>query len=197
MRPGLSFAPPGGAIAGRVEERTPPEELCQMDPADWRTVRAAPLFAPLSADVVQAVVGNRGSRSYEKGAIVFHQGEVAAAFFLVLDGWIKIYRTTPDGLEVVLHVLRRGETFAESAIFGGGRYPTSAETVSAARLLRIDGDVFRAQICERPELALSMLASASKHLDHLTEQIEQIKVRSAPQRLSHPADHGSRRSGGA
>lgn len=116
--------------------------------------------------------------------MIFHQGEVASSFFLVLDGWVKVYRTTPDGLEVVLHVLRRGEIIAESAIFGGGRYSTSAETVSAARLLRIDGDAFKAQICERPELALSMLASASHHLDRLTEQIEQIKVRSAPQRIA-------------
>lgn len=155
-----------------------------MDPADWRTVRAVSLFAPLSAEVVQAVVGNRSSRAYEKGAIVFHQGEVASAFFLILEGWVKIYRTTPDGLEVVLHVLRRGETFAETAIFGGGRYPTSAETVSSARLLRIDGESFRTQVCERPELALSMLASSSSQLDRLTEQIEQIKVRSAPQRIA-------------
>lgn len=155
-----------------------------MDPADWRIVRAMPLFAPLSAEVVHAVVGNRVSRAYEKGSIVFHQGEVASAFFLILEGWVKIYRTTPDGLEVVLQVLRRGETFAETAIFGGGRYPASAETVSSTRLLRVDGDSFRAQVCERPELALSMLASSSSQLDRLTEQIEQIKVRSAPQRIA-------------
>jgi CRP/FNR family transcriptional regulator, dissimilatory nitrate respiration regulator len=155
-----------------------------MDPSDWRTIRSASLFASMPPEVVQGLAGNRGSRSYEKGAMIFHQGEMASAFFLVLDGWVKVYRTTPDGLEVVLHVLRRGETFAESAIFGGGRYPTSAETVSAARLLRIDGDAFKAQICDRPELALSMLASASHQLDRLTEQIEQIKVRSAPQRIA-------------
>lgn len=155
-----------------------------MDPADWRTVRSTPLFASTSSEVVRTLVGHRTSRAYDRGAVIFHQGELATAFFLILEGWIKVYRTTPDGLEVVLHVLRRGETFAEAAIFGGGRYSVSAETVSAARLLRIDAEVVRTQIAEQPDLAFAMLAATSQLLDGLTEQIEQIKVRSAPQRIA-------------
>ncbi|MFN3746957.1 MAG: Crp/Fnr family transcriptional regulator [Hyphomicrobiaceae bacterium] len=123
-------------------------------------------------------------RAYPKATTLFHQGEPADAFFVVLDGWVKIYRTTPDGLEVVLHIFKRGETFAEAAMFLGGHYPASAETVSAARLLRIDGSAFRARIHKQPELALSMLAAASHQLKALVEQIEQIKVRSAPQRIA-------------
>ncbi len=91
---------------------------------------------------------------------------------------------TPDGLEVVLNVFKTGETFAEAAMFLGGRYPASAETVSRARLLRIEAAIFRARIQEHPELALSMLASASRQLKSLIEQIEQIKVRPAPQRIA-------------
>ena len=69
-------------------------------------------------------------------------------------------------------------------MFLGGRYPASAETVSAARLVRIDGNAFRTRIRNQPELALSMLAAASHQLKSLVEQIEQIKVRSAPQRIA-------------
>jgi CRP-like cAMP-binding protein len=123
-------------------------------------------------------------RHYEKGTTLFLQGEPATAFFIVLDGWVKIYRTTPDGLEVVLHVFKRGETFAEAAIFLGGRYPASGETAAPSRLLTVDGAAFRSRIEERPALAMSMLASASYQLKFLVEQIEQIKVRSAPQRIA-------------
>jgi CRP-like cAMP-binding protein len=155
-----------------------------MDAADWDIVKSTPLFGAMSAQTAQALVGNATPRQYEKGATLFLQGEPAAAFFIVLDGWVKIYRTTPDGLEVVLHVFKSGETFAEAAIFLGGRYPASGETVSPSRLLKIDGKNFRARIEERPALAMSMLASASYQLKFLVEQIEQIKVRSAPQRIA-------------
>jgi CRP-like cAMP-binding protein len=103
---------------------------------------------------------------------------------MVLDGWVKIYRVTPEGDEAVVGVFRRGETLAEGAMFLGGRYPASAEVVAPARLLRIDGDLLRRRIRENPDLALAMLASASRHLKFLVEQIEQIKVLSAPQRIA-------------
>jgi CRP-like cAMP-binding protein len=85
---------------------------------------------------------------------------------------------------VVLHVFKRGETFAEAAIFLGGRYPASGETAAPSRLLKVDGAAFRSRIEERPALVMSMLASASYQLKFLVEQIEQIKVRSAPQRIA-------------
>ena len=69
-------------------------------------------------------------------------------------------------------------------MFLGGRYPVNAEVVTAARLLRIDGEMLRRRIREQPDLALSMLASASYHLKALVEQIEQIKLMSASQRIA-------------
>ena len=161
-----------------------PGSLQIMDAADWDIVKSTPLFGAMASQTAQALVGNAMPRHYEKGTTLFLQGEPATAFFIVLDGWVKIYRTTPDGLEVVLHVFKRGETFAEAAIFLGGRYPASGETAAPSRLLTVDGAAFRSRIEERPALAMSMLASASYQLKFLVEQIEQIKVRSAPQRIA-------------
>ena len=155
-----------------------------MDPADWSILQSTPFFKAMPAEDALSLTGNRSPQAYEKGMTLFRQGEPASAFFVVLSGWVKLYRITQDGHEVVIHVFTKGDTFAEAAMFLGGRYPASAETVSCARLLRIEASVFRTRIRENPELALSMLASASRHLKSLITQIEQIKVRSAPQRIA-------------
>jgi CRP-like cAMP-binding protein len=155
-----------------------------MDVRDWQIVRSTPLFGAMSQEIVQSIIGTQPVRSYEKQTQLFQQGEPASCFFLVLDGWVKLYRSTPDGNEVIVGVFKRGETFAEAAIFLGGRYPVSAEVVTPARLLRVDGEVLRRRIREQPDLALSMLASASAHLKALVEQLEKIKVLSAPQRIA-------------
>lgn len=155
-----------------------------MDPHDWQIVRSTPLFGAMPQDVALLLIGNQTVRSYPKGTGLFRQGETAVGFFVVLEGWVKLFRLTPDGTETVVGIIKRGETFAEAVIFLGGRYPVSAEAVSDARLLRVDGDVLRRTIREQPEIALSMLASASFHLKSLVEQIEQIKSLSAPQRIA-------------
>ena len=168
-----------------------------MDQSDWQIVRSTPLFGAMPQDVAQSLVGNQAVRVYEKGTLLFQQGDPATSFFVVLDGWVKLFRTTPDGSEAIVGVFCRGESFAEAAIFMGGRYPVSAEVATTARLVRIDGDLLRRRIHEQPDLAFSMLASASYHLKFLVEQIEQIKVLSAPQRIADfliklcPAREGS------
>ncbi len=155
-----------------------------MNPADWAILKSTAFFSAMPAEDALSLIGTQSPRTYEKGVTLFRQGEPSTAFFVALSGWVKLYRVTPDGLEVVLNVFKTGETFAEAAMFLGGRYPACAETVSPARLLRIEAAAFRARIHERPELALSMLASASRQLKSLIGQIEQIKVRTAPQRIA-------------
>jgi CRP-like cAMP-binding protein len=155
-----------------------------MDSRDWQIVRSTPLFGSIPQETTQSIIGNQAVRFYEKDTQLFQQGEVATGFFLILDGWVKLYRLTPDGGEAVVGVFKRGETFAEAAIFLGGRYPVSAEVVTPSRLLRFDGESLRRRIREQPDLALSMLASASYHLKALVEQIEKIKLLSAPQRAA-------------
>jgi len=155
-----------------------------MDPFVWSILQSTAFFKAMPAEDALSLTGNRSPQTYEKGTTLFRQGELASSFFVVLSGWVKLFRITPDGLEVVINVFTTGDTFAEAVMFSGGRYPACAETVSRARLLRIEASVFRARIREKPELALSMLASASRHLKSLIGQIEQIKVRSAPQRIA-------------
>ncbi len=106
-----------------------------MDPYDWQIVRSTPLFGAMPQEVTQSIIGNQAVRSYEKGFALFQQGEPAGSFFVVLDGWVKLFRMTPDGSEAVVGVFRRGETFAEAAIFLGGRYPTPEQTRAVAEAL--------------------------------------------------------------
>lgn len=151
---------------------------------DWKVIRSTPLFGAMPMEAASRIVGLATPRRYDKGTVLFRQGERASAFFVILDGWVKIARITVDGDEAVVGVFHHGEVFAEAAMFLGGRYPANAEVVVPARLLRIDGDSLRRHIRDDPNLALCMLASASHHLKMLVEQIEQIKLMTAPQRIA-------------
>lgn len=155
-----------------------------MDQADWQMMRRTPLFGVLPREVAERLVEGHGARVYDKGALLFEQGSAAEHCFFILDGWVKVYRSSVDGDETVVHVFRSGEIFGEAVIFMGGRYPVSAETATVCRLFRISGQRLREYIKDRPELALSMLASASQHLKVLVAQLEQMKRLTAPQRLA-------------
>jgi CRP-like cAMP-binding protein len=155
-----------------------------MTPADWSIINRSPFFRAMGEPLTRSLLGQRIIQPYDRGELVFQQGDPAACFFLVLEGWVKLYRETPDGHEVVVSLFTAGESFAEAVMFRGGRYPATAEAVSPARLLRIDGQALRDIIMRNPQVAFEMLAATALHLRRLVEQVEQLKAQSAPKRIA-------------
>jgi hypothetical protein len=84
----------------------------------------------------------------------------------------------------VVAIFSARETFAEVAMFLGGRYPASCEAVSTVRILKIDAANLRRAVLAEPQLAFDTLAAASVRLRQLVDEIEQLKARSVPQRIA-------------
>ncbi len=160
-------------------------------------LRQTALFGDLNAATLRMFLDNSAVRDVSHGEVIFVQDDAADAFYLVIDGWIKLYRLTPAGDEAIVAVFTRGQTFAEAAVFAGKAFPVSAEAVSNSRLLKIPADALLHQIRQDAEVALSMLASTSMHLHNLVQQIEQLKVHTGAQRVAEflaslcECDHGA------
>jgi CRP/FNR family transcriptional regulator, dissimilatory nitrate respiration regulator len=151
---------------------------------DWEVVMRAPLFKAMGPTISRSMIDNHRPRNYARGEPIFEQGDPAEGFFCVIEGWAKLYRVREDGEEVVVAIFSAGETFAEVAMFLGGRYPASCEAVSPARILEIDAANLRRAILTQPQLAFDMLAAASLRLRQLVDEIEQLKAQSGPQRIA-------------
>jgi len=151
---------------------------------DWDIVMRAPLFKAMGATITRAMIGDRGPKTYGRGERVFDEGDPADGFFCLIEGWAKLYRLREDGEEVVVAIFSAGETFAEVAMFLGGRFPAGCEAVSPARILKIDAAKLRRAVMDQPQLAFDMLAAASMRLRQLVDEIEHLKARSAPQRIA-------------
>jgi len=151
---------------------------------DWETLMKAPLFRAMGPKITRAIIADRSPRHYARGELLFEEGDPAHGFFCVLEGWAKLYRLSEDGEEVVVAIFSAGETLAEVAMFLGGRYPASCEAAAPSRILEIDAENLRRALLAEPQLAFDMLAAASLRLRQLVHEIEQLKARSAPQRIA-------------
>ena len=155
-----------------------------MDRQDLEILRRVPLFAGLDESRLGDLLRDVSVRDHPKGQLLFQQGDTADRFYVVLGGWVKIFRLTPDGDEAVMALFARGESFAEAAMFMGGQFPASAEVVEQARLLRVESRPFKNRLHAEPEIAVAMLASVSLRMHYLVGQIEQLQVRSGTQRVA-------------
>ncbi len=152
---------------------------------DWAILRKTPLFGGLDENTLNKLLKDAKVQSRSRGEVLFLQGDPVVAFYVVLDGWVKLFRTTPSGEEAIIGVFHRGESFAEAAAFISGMYPVTGETVSETRLLQIPARHLVDRLMESPEIGLAMLASTSRHLHALVSQIEELKAHTGVQRVAH------------
>ena len=168
-----------------------------MQKRDISTAKRSSLLAGLPSDITEAIIEIAMTQTYGRGETLFLQGEPAHILRIVLEGWVKLYRTTPNGGEAVIGVFTGGESFGEAVVLSGGEYPVTAEAVTDCRVMQVSASVFFDLIRRRPEIVGSILGALNQHLHTLVAQIEQLKARTGAQRLAEfllqlcPVESGS------
>jgi cAMP-binding proteins - catabolite gene activator and regulatory subunit of cAMP-dependent protein kinases len=118
------------------------------------------------------------------GQILFEAGQPGTHFYAVASGKMRIYRSSPSGKEMVLHVFGAGEAFAEVPVFEGKTYPASAQALADSVLVSIPRREFAEALRKDPELALGVMALLSARLRAFVSQIAQLGLKEVPARLA-------------
>jgi CRP-like cAMP-binding protein len=123
-------------------------------------------------------------RQIAAGSTFFHEGEPAAAFYILDSGSVKLTQLTPEGHQVVLRLLGPGDAFGGVAAFGGSTYPVTAEAVTDASALEWPG-ADMARLMERyPRLALNALQFVAARLHELQVQYRQLATERVERRVA-------------
>lgn len=158
--------------------------MLHLTAGDVQIINCIPVFRGLDAETVQHIVARAKAMVFKPHETVCRQGEHATALFIMIHGWTKHYRLNVSGEEAVIHVMTRGDSFAEAAALTGGRFPATAEAITDARVVRVPADHMIGCIQENPDIARAMIASISTRLHHLMQQVEQLKGQSGVQRVA-------------
>ena len=92
-------------------------------------LRAAQLFAQLDDEQLAKVAAIARPVLLPAERTLFLQGDPAAAFFLLAEGRLKVFKLLRDGRTATIRHVEAGQTFAEAALFHE-EYPSSTETMS-------------------------------------------------------------------
>lgn len=141
------------------------------------------LFSGLSSEHLNSILRYAQIREFYKGKLLFLEGEQANRLYIILKGWVKIFKGTAAGDEAILEMLSSGDSIMESAVFLNSSFPVSAQIVQDTVLLSIPAPMLREQIKNNNELALNLLATMSQHSQGLIHQIEDARLKSVDERI--------------
>lgn len=142
------------------------------------------LFSGLMQDEVLHLLGEARVAAEPAASLLFLQGDPARHFYVVLEGCVKLFRATAQGDEAIIAVVPRGQSFAEAAVFEEGFYPVSAAMVEDSRLLCIPAEPFLEKVINDRRLVMTMMASMSKRLRQLVNQVEDLSLKSSVERVA-------------
>lgn len=147
-------------------------------------IAKTPLFSGLDEDALRKFAAITVRKDYDKGQIIFSEGDTGNGFYTIVSGRVKIFKVAPEGKEQILHIFGPGEPFGEVPVFTGRPFPATAQAIAGTGLLFFPKAAFVALIHHNPSLALSMLGVLSLRLREFTVQIENLSLKEVPGRLS-------------
>lgn len=148
-------------------------------------ITGLPLFDGFSDADLDGVLDGARSARYPKDTSVFEQEEDAQAFFLLLDGHIRVVRSTPDGHQVIARYISRGELFGIAPAIGRTTYPASA--VAAVDCVALSWPTSRWQeLASRfPALASSTYATVGRRLQETQNRVMELVTEQVEQRVAN------------
>ena len=174
--------------------------LAVTDPGWWRT-SAASDSGPAAASTSPARRGNgNGSTNanggngrgrpqrpstvtFARGQEVFGPGRGGGLVYIVRAGYVRLYKTLPDGRSVNLGLLGPNTVFAQEDAYEGLSTGATAEALVDSTLSIVDADDLASLIAESPDLASAVVQGMTRRLTELQTLVEHLLVRDTSVRL--------------
>lgn len=134
------------------------------------------------AELEQALGRPVPRRPLGAGEVLFHQGDAAAAVYVLEAGRLRLLRHAGDGTPAVLHTAFAGESFAEAALFSDV-YHCDAVADTACRVAVFSTESLRRAMDRDPQLAIKLAARLARLVQSLRTQVALRAVRSAEDRV--------------
>ena len=147
-------------------------------------LRRCPLFSGLKEEDLKRIRAIALPKHVAKKGILFSEGEEARGFYVILTGRVKLFKISPGGKELILHVVSAPDAFAEASLFLEGKYPAFAQALSDSQLLFFPGREFIQLIERNPRLSINMIVSLSTFLKRLAVLIEELSLKEVSSRIA-------------
>src|SRR5579872_4864135 len=164
-------------------------------------LRRMTIFRRLSAEDRQRLAAVAATRTYEKGALLFSEGDPSDVLYTVISGRVKVFKTTPRGSDVILDFFGAGDPVGAVAVYESRPYPATAVALEPTTCLAMQRQAFFALLEGYPTIVRGLLTGLTHRLMELTNRLTELSGGRVEARLARfflklATDIGQRRENG-
>lgn len=142
-------------------------------------------FEGLNPTELDRMVGQARSLRIAKEHAVFEQEQEAHSFFLLLDGYVRVLKTTPDGEEVTVRYISPGELMGIASALGRTTYPASAIAVVDCVALAWPSGVWSEFASAFPSFGANTYRTVGNRLQDAHARVVEMSTEQVDQRVAH------------
>ena len=148
------------------------------------------VFSELEARELEQVAQVAVPRSFDRGEVIFREGDSGDTCYVVRSGSVSIQREhrgpgeAGPGRTLALAELRAGAMFGELAVFGGEVRSATAEALEPTAVVAILAADIQRVLRSDPEIALKMLSALAARVRRANERLLQQSFQTVAGRVA-------------
>ncbi len=151
---------------------------------DNDVLRQTPLFSNLDDAATDSLRAQMTDSRLKRTEVLFHEGDSGDRLYVVMEGKMKLGRSSSDGRENLLAVLGPGQMFGELSLFDPGPRSTTATAVTDCRLASLGHTDLQRWLSERPDVARGLLFQLAHRLRRTNEVVADLVFSDVPGRVA-------------
>ena len=172
-----------------------------MDGSLEDVLRQTTIFRRLSPDDRGRLASVTTVRTFARGARLFSEGDPSDHLLTVINGRVKVFKTTPRGSDVILEIFGPGDPVGAVAVYESRPYPASAVALEATTCVLVPRQSFFELLETHPTMIRGLLGGLTLRLVELTNRLAElsggrVEARMARFFLKLAADMGQPRADG-
>jgi CRP/FNR family transcriptional regulator len=135
------------------------------------------LFGDIDKEKLEMIASFSMIKKFQKENIVFYEGEAPRFFYGLIEGEIKLYKSSFKNTEVLLQTFKAPSMVAEMTAFEDIKFPATAQILTQkATLILIDKDRFIEMIKSDANFSFCFIKSLTKKIKILERTINQNMI---------------------
>lgn len=142
---------------------------------------------PLKDDLLRAIAARGGVRRYPAQTVLVHEDDRSDSLYIIVEGRVKIYGSSPNGREIVYNTHGPGEYFGEMTLDGGPR-SASVMTLEPCECIVVPGAEVRDFLATHPDFAMHLIVKLIGLVRRSTHNVKRLALEDVYSRVARLLD---------